>query len=133
MGKRNIIVKGDYIAAQHIDTQILHADHVHYAPAPSAGQTHMAEDVDYEEVRQGFPLLTDQCHKENKVAAVEAQLKAACQGTAVELWRVMRLNEALGYMAVSRLNTRAVYNAIQDYFGPLPYSERNFRDARNKK
>ncbi len=100
---------------------------------PQDKENYCAEDIEFEEIRQGFPLITDQCRKENKMAEVDAQLKAACQGTAIELWRVIRLNEALGYMSVRHLNTRTVYNAIQDYFGPLPYTERNFRDARNKK
>jgi len=32
-----------------------------------------------------FPLLSDQCRKENKVEIVEAELRAACHGTAVAL------------------------------------------------
>ena len=95
-------------------------------PAPQA------EEVAFEEVRTEFSLLTEQCRRENKVSSVEAELSAACKGTAVELWRVIRTNEALGYLSANRLSTAKVYRAFTDYFGDLPYTERNFRDARDK-
>lgn len=102
---------------------------------PSSGLTEdsvQAEEVAFEEVRHEFALLTEQCRKENKVSAVEAELRAACKGTAVELWRVIRTNEALGYLSADRLSTAKVYRAFSDYFGALPYTERNFRDARDR-
>lgn len=79
-----------------------------------------------------FPLLTDQCRAENKTQLVEAELRAACQGTAVGLWKTIRTNEALGYLFADRLSTAKVYRAFTDYFGALPYTERNFRDARDR-
>ena len=91
-----------------------------------------AEEVAFEEVHTEFSLLTEQCRRENKMSAVEAELRAACKGPAVELWRVIRTNEALGYLSANRLSTAKVYRAFTDYFGALPYTERNFRDARDK-
>lgn len=79
-----------------------------------------------------FPLLSDQCRKENKVEAVEAELRAACRGTAVALWKTIRTNEALGYLITKNMSASKIYHAFADYFGELPYNERNFRDARNK-
>ena len=99
---------------------------------PQKKATPQTEEVVPEPVQHHFTLLTDLCCKENKVAAVEAELRAACKGTAVELWRVIRTNEALGYMAANNLQTAKVYRAFRDYFGELPYTERNFRDARDK-
>ena len=80
-----------------------------------------------------FPLLTDQCRKENKVEIVEAELRAACQGTAVALWKAIRTNEALGYLTTQNMAASKIYHAFTQYFGELPYNERNFRDARNKR
>ena len=79
-----------------------------------------------------FPLLSDQCHKENKVEGVEAELRAACRGTAVALWKTIRTNEALGYLLTKNMSASKIYHDFADYFGELPYNERNFRDARNK-
>ena len=99
---------------------------------PVTGDRTQTEEVAFVEVHTEFSLLTEQCRKENKVSAVEAELRAACKGTAVELWRVIRTNEALGYLSAESLSTAKVYRAFTDYFGALPYTERNFRDARDK-
>lgn len=80
-----------------------------------------------------FSLLTDECHAEKKEAKVISELRAACKGTAVGLWKVIRENEALGYLCTRGMQTSKIYRAIVDYFGELPYTERNFRDARDKK
>ena len=90
------------------------------------------QEVAFEEMHSVFALLTDLCRKENKVQTVEAELRAACKGKAVELWRTIRTNEALGYLSALRLSTAKVYRAFTDFFGDLPYTERNFRDARDK-
>ena len=81
-----------------------------------------------------FPLLTEQCRKEKKVAAVEAEIRAACRGTAVGLWKTLRNNAALQYIEpLTPWSATDLYSAITDYFGPLPFKVRNFRDARNKR
>jgi hypothetical protein len=80
-----------------------------------------------------FSLLTDACIAEGKEAKVISELRAACKGTAVGLWKVIRENEALGYLGTRGMQTSKIYRAIVDYFGELPYTERNCRDARDKK
>lgn len=79
-----------------------------------------------------FCLLTDECYEEGKANKVISELRSACKGTAVGLWKVIRTNEALDYLGTRGMQTSKIYRAIVDYFGELPYSERNFRDARDK-
>lgn len=86
-----------------------------------------------EKAEKSFSLLTDTCHAEHKEVKVISELRAACKGTAVGLWKVIRENEALDYLGTKGMQTSKIYRAIVDYFGDLPYSERNFRDARDKK
>lgn len=83
-------------------------------------------------MQSGFPLLTEQCYKEGKEDTVIAELRAACEGTAVVLWKAIRTNEALGYLKALHLSSEKIYGYFTEYFGELPYKERNFRDARNK-
>ena len=83
--------------------------------------------------RAPFPLLTDLCYAQNKVDAVEAEMHAACQGTAVGLWKVIRVQEALGYVAARNRTASDIYALIEERFGKLPYNIRNFRKARNKR
>ena len=80
-----------------------------------------------------FEFITEQCRKEGKVEAVEAELRAACKGTAVGMWKTIRTNEALGYLSTKDVAASKIYKALCDYFGELPYNERNFRDARSKR
>ena len=80
-----------------------------------------------------FEFITDQCRKEGKVEAVEAELRAAAKGTAVAMWKTIRTNEALGYLSTKDVAASKIYKALTAYFGDLPYNERNFRDARNKR
>ena len=86
-----------------------------------------------EQSEKSFSLLTDECRAEGKEAKVISELRTACKGTAVGLWKVIRTNEALDYLGTRGMQTSKIYRAIVDYFGELPYSERNFRDARDKK
>ena len=80
-----------------------------------------------------FEFITDQCRKEGKVESVEAELRAASKGTAVAMWKTIRTNEALGYLSTKDVAASKIYKALTAYYGVLPYNERNFRDARNKK
>ncbi|MBR6017352.1 MAG: hypothetical protein IK073_01870 [Paludibacteraceae bacterium] len=93
-----------------------------------------APEQETEDKPSAFPLLTEQCRKEKKVAAVEAEIRAACRGTAVGLWKTLRNNAALQYIEpLTPWSATDLYSAITDYFGPLPFKVRNFRDARNKR
>ena len=82
---------------------------------------------------ESFEYITDQCREKGKAEAVEAELRAASKGTAVAMWKTIRTNEALGYLSTKNLAASKIYKALTAYFGPLPYNERNFRDARNKR
>ena len=92
------------------------------------------KDKEAEVVTEGkrFSLLTDACIAEGKESAVISELRSACKGTAPALWKVIRTNEALGYLGTRDLEASVIYRAFTDYFGKLPYTERNFRDARGK-
>ena len=130
----SIFIQNNHGVINHIENSAvtIHNGQTIVEPQKKDAPEPEAEDVAFEEVHTGFSLLTEQCRKENKVSSVEAELRAACKGTAVELWRVIRTNEALGYLSAARLSTAKVYRAFMDYFGELPYTERNFRDARDK-
>ncbi len=132
MSKRqNIIhVTGDYIARQYVDMQILHADHVHYAPDAHVGQTRVAEDVAYEEVRKGFQYITDLCVQKGMQQHVENHLRTACLGTAEALWKCIHEYELMGYLSTASLPAATIFAVICAYFGQLPYDERNFRKYR---
>ena len=65
--------------------------------------------------------------------AVEAEIHAACKGTAEALWRTLWNNENLGYAEVEHLDAATLYRTIEKWHGKLLYSERNFRKARNKR
>lgn len=125
-----INVAGDYIASQHIDTQILHADYVNNASTIHTERTHVAEDVPYEEVQQGFPYITDICVQKNMQEHVENHLRTACLGSAEALWKCIHEYEFMGYLSTAHLSAATIFAAISAYFGPLPYDERNFRKYR---
>jgi hypothetical protein len=130
----SLIINNNYGTINHIENSVVTISNGQTTleqQKKDAPQTEVQE-VAFEDVRREFALLTEQCRKENKVSAVESELRAACKGTAVSLWRVIRTNEALGYLSADRLSTAKVYRAFTDYFGALPYTERNFRDARDR-
>ena len=92
----------------------------------------VAEDVE-PDTSSTFPYLTPKCIKEKRTEAVEAEIRAACKGTAEALWRTLWNNENLGYVEVEYIDATTIYRAIEKWYGKLPYKERNFRDARNKR
>ena len=80
-----------------------------------------------------FPFLTKKCYEEHRVELVEAEIRAACKGTAEALWRALWSNENLGYVEVEPYDAMTLYRGIEKWYGQLPYNERNFRKARNKR
>ena len=80
-----------------------------------------------------FPYLTKKCFDENRVNTVEAEIQSARKGTAEDMWRTLWNNENLGYVEVEYIDATTLYRAIEKWYGKLPYKERNFRDARNKR
>ncbi len=94
-----------------------------------------AEPINTEENRPSgdlFSYITEEAKKSGKGEKIEAELQAACQGTAGTLWKAIRVKESLGYLKISHLGTAAIYRAFSEHFGMLHYTERNFRDARSK-
>lgn len=138
----NQVRKGFNRAEQLIDKQALADWLVQYMESNiklSDEIERLIEDIEQTEkevlllkMQSGFPLLTEQCYKEHKEDVVIVDLRAACRGTATALWKVIRTNEALGYIKASHLDSAKIYTYFTDYFGALPYNERNFRGARNK-
>jgi hypothetical protein len=80
-----------------------------------------------------FPYLTQKCFHEKRVDTVETEIRAACKGTAEALWRTLWNNENLGFLEVEYTDATTLYRGIEKWYGKLPYSERNFRKARNKR
>lgn len=127
---RTIIVKGNYIARQDIGVQILHADHVYTNSSDATKAPRVAEDVPYEEVSAHFCYITEMCKKNAMVEHVEAHLRVACRGTAEALWDTIHEFEHMQYLATQDVDAAKIYSALTTYFGPLPFTERNFRKYR---
>ena len=101
--------------------------------ATDSAQTATADGVQSDEAeKKHFSLLTEQCIKEGKVDAVEADLRSAASGSAQKLMGCIRTNEALGYIDTKNLSSQALYDALDTYFG-LKYSVRNFTKYRFKR
>lgn len=86
-----------------------------------------------EQKSEYFPYLTKKCIEQKRVDAVEAEIQAARKGTAEKMWRTLWNNENLGYLEVGPVDATTLYKAIEKWYGKLPYTERNFRGARNKR
>ena len=99
----------------------------------------MADDVEPVEVDTPlertacFKHITQKCIDEKRVEAVEAEIRAACKGTAESLWRTLWNNENLGYVEVQNLDASTLYRDIENRYGKLPYTDRQFRKARNNR
>lgn len=101
----------------------------------------MAEDVEDvtsvedkpEQKSEYFPYLTKKCIDDKHVTSVEAEIQAARKGTAETMWRTLWNNENLGYLEVEPVDATTLYKAIEKWYGKLPYTDRNFRGARNKR
>lgn len=126
---RNIYVAGNYIASQTIGTQILRADRV-YTNAPDKEQPHEVEDVTFEEINNHFRYITEKCRKNSMVEHVETHLRVACCGTAEALWKTIHEYEQMEYLCTQQIDAAKIYNALTEYFGAPPFSERNFRKYR---
>lgn len=84
-------------------------------------------------VQEHFKHITKKCINEKRVDAVDAEIRAACKGTAEGLWRTLWDNENLGYVAVDSVDATTLYKDIEERYGSLPFKERQFRAARNKR
>ena len=91
------------------------------------------QEQDTTSITEHFCHITQKCVNENRVEAVEAEIRAACKGTAEGLWRTLWDNENLGYVEVQHIDATKLYGDIENRFGKLPFKERQFRAARNKR
>lgn len=91
------------------------------------------QEVEPEQKSDHFPYFTQKCFDENRVTSVDAEIQAARKGTAETMWRTLWNNENLGYLEVEPIDATTLYRAIEKHYGKLPYTERNFRGARNKR
>lgn len=104
----------------------------YYAQQPeSAPKDRQVEDIT--PVAEHFKHITRKCINEKRVEAVDAEIRAACKGTAEGLWRTLWDNENLGYVSVQSVDATTLYHDIENFYGKLPYSERQFRSARSKR
>ena len=92
-----------------------------------------AEDMTPTATPQVFRHITQKCINEHRVEIVDAEIRAACKGTAEMLWRTLWDNENLGYVTVQPIDATTLYHDIENQYGKLPYSDRQFRSARNKR
>ena len=77
-----------------------------------------------------FCRITDLAHQEGKALIVENELRSACV-SAPKLVRVLRTNEALGYLDTQNLSSRDLYDLLNEHFG-LAFKQRNFDHYRSK-
>lgn len=94
-------------------------------------QSRQAEDII--PVPEHFKHITQKCIDEKRIDTVDAEIRAACKGTAEGLWRTLWNNENLGYVEVEHIDATTLYKDIEERYGKLPYTERNFRHARSKR
>lgn len=112
----------------HKDITInVNADH-----AADVLRTVMAEEVT-DEAKDYFRYITQKCIDEKRAEAVEAEIRAACQGTAEGLWRTLWNNENLGFVVVQPIDATTLYRELEKRYGKLPFKERQFRSARNNR
>lgn len=108
----------------------------HAAATPTNKERPIYEDIEpvpTQEVKDYFRYITPKCISEKRAEAVEAEISAACKGTAEGLWRTLWNNENLGFVVVQPIDATTLYRDIEKHFGKLPYSDRQFRAARNKR
>lgn len=86
-----------------------------------------------EQKSEYFPYLTKKCIEQKRVDAVEAEIQAARKGTTEDMWRTLWNNENMGYIEVEYIDATTLFRDIEKWYGKLPYKERNFREARNKR
>ena len=103
------------------------------APQQAASEPVSTAESKQEPNTSFFKFFTQKCFEEKRAEAVEAEIRAACKGTAEALWRTLWNNENLGYVETQHIDATTLYREIENHYGKLPYSERNFRKARNNR
>lgn len=98
--------------------------------APQPKQEREVEDVPFEEVDTHFSHITELCRQKNMVDHVENTLRAACCGSAEELWKRIHDFEFMGYLDTAGMSSEQLYRDICAFFGQLNYTSRNFNKYR---
>lgn len=102
------------------------------APQPQKEpRQYVCEDVT--PVEDYFCHITQKCIDEKRAKIVDAEIRAACKGSAEGMWRTLWDNENMGYVAVEHIDATTLYRDIEKRYGKLPYTDRQFRAARNKR
>lgn len=77
-----------------------------------------------------FCRITREAYEQHKEQNVEDELRSACTG-APKLIRVIRTNEALGYLDTANLSAKELYDLLNEHFG-LSFGLRTFQLARSQ-
>ena len=102
--------------------------------APEPAKKEQARQVqDVVPIQEYFCHITKKCIDEKRAEAVEAEIRAACKGTAEGLWRTLWHNENMGYVVVEPIDATTLFRDIEKHYGKLPFKERQFRAARNNR
>ena len=94
------------------------------------GQQQYIEDVTFEEVDTHFSHITELCRQKDMVDHVENTLRAACCGSAEELWKRIHDFEFMGYLDTAGMSSEQLYRDICAFFFLLNYTPRNFNKYR---
>lgn len=77
-----------------------------------------------------FCRITQEAYDRGQALHVEEDLRSAC-GSAPKLTAVIRSNEALGYLDTQYLNSKELYDMLDQHFG-LTFGLRAFQLARSQ-
>ena len=77
-----------------------------------------------------FSYITPKCFQSHMADHVESHLRKACAGKARGLWSKIHEFEMMGFLNTAELHAAELYRALEEHFGPLPYTDRTFRDYR---
>ncbi|MCR5533116.1 MAG: hypothetical protein K6F10_04470 [Paludibacteraceae bacterium] len=117
-----------------ISELVLGDKHIHNYTAEKGEQPpkpeREAEDVPFEEVDTHFSHITELCRQKNMVDHVENTLRAACCGSAEELWKRIHEFEFMGYLDTAGMSSEQLYRDICAFWGQLKYTSRNFNKYR---
>lgn len=117
-----------------INELVLGDKHIHTYSAKTEEQPPQqereVEDIPFEEITNRFCYITPKCVKDNMVEHVEKHLRAACYGTAEDLWNCIHDYERMDYLTTANIDATKIHAAICAYFMPLKYTDRQFRKKR---
>ena len=126
---KTIVIRDSSIAELVLGDKHIHTYATDKTEQPPHSEREV-EDVPFEEVTHRFCYITPKCVNANMVEHVEKYLRAACYGTAEDLWKCIHEYELMGYLDTENVDATKIYEAICAYFMPLKYTDRQFRKKR---